>query len=95
MTAAATFTTSRVDVWDLEPGDVYVWGTERETREVLGILQRGPSNSALLEVRKPSGDVVQTTLCGRVPVVDRVDLRAQLGAGADYVRGSEQLAARI
>lgn len=67
------FSTLRRDVWELEPGDVYVIGTvdgRHETREVLGILQRTPDHGALLEVRDPRGDVFRSHMCGRLEVVD-------------------------
>lgn len=103
MTVAAAFTTSPVDVWELEPGDTYIVGTvggARETREVLGILQRTPMHGALLEVRDPRGDVFRSHMSGRVDVVERepidtAELRAALAAGADFAGGSEILAARV
>lgn len=99
----ATFTTEPRDVWELEPGDTYIIGTvggSRETREVLGILQRTPMNGALLEVRAPSGNVFRSHMSGRVDLVtrepiDTSELRAALAAGADFAAGSEILAARV
>lgn len=69
---ALSFWTEPRDVWELEPGDSYLIGTVgsvRETREVLGILQRTPMNGALLEVRDPRGDVFRSHMSGRVEVV--------------------------
>jgi hypothetical protein len=60
----------------LEPGDQYLWGEVGETgrtfREVLGVISRGPFGSALVEVRKPDGNVVRSFLNGAYDVVREV-----------------------